>query len=332
MNKLIENTLEILVSLFIVGGLLYVAFYVKPTVTIPAYTPTLFGYRDHYYGVAAPDSDQQVIWAVGNDGRVIRSDDAGKDWRIQNTPTKHDLQAIAAWDSDSAVVVGDLATVLTTDDAGESWNVVPIEIYEFGDQLLQVYIDSATGQAWLSGTMGTVMKSDDRGKTWSMVHPQEDLAWNGITVAPDGDVWVVGEFGRMQRSPDHGASWQEVEAPASGSSLMSIAFSDQQHGIAVGLSGVVVCTEDGGHSWSRVENVTQAHFFDVIWDGQQFVAVGDSGILANFSAGGQVLQVGRIHPDNSLWYTQITPFSKAAYLIAGANLGLHRGENWNVYQ
>ncbi len=332
MNRIVESTLEILVSLLIVGGLLYVAFYVKPTVTVPEYTPTLFEYRDHYYGVVSPDAENRVIWAVGNNGRVIRSDNAGKEWRIQDTPTKHDLQAIAAWDSDSAIVVGDLATVLTTDDGGKTWTMVPIQVYEFGDQLLQIYVDSTNGQAWLTGTMGTVMKSDDRGKTWIMVHPQEDLAWNGITIAPDGSIWVVGEFGRLQRSTDDGASWQEVEAPTSGSSLMSIAFSDQQHGIAAGLSGVVVHTEDGGDSWSQVEGVTQAHLFDIIWDGQQFVAIGDNGILADFSAGGQVLQVGRIHPDNSLWYTQITPFTASSYLIAGANLGLHSGENWNVYQ
>jgi photosystem II stability/assembly factor-like uncharacterized protein len=113
---------------------------------------------------------------------------------------------------------------------------------------------------------------------------------------------------------------------------MAIAFSSQQHGIAVGLSGVVVRTADGGDSWSRVEHVTEAHFFDVVWDGQGFAAVGDNGILASFSAEGQVVQVGRIQPDNSLWYTQITPLSAAAYLIAGANLGLYSAENWHVYR
>jgi photosystem II stability/assembly factor-like uncharacterized protein len=332
MNKLVENVLEILLSLLIVGGLLYVAFYVKPTVTVPEYTPTLFEYRDHYYGVVSPDQDHSVIWAVGNNGRVIRSDNAGKDWHIQDTGTKHDLQSISAWDSDSAIVVGDLATVLTTDDGGESWSKVPIEVYEFGDQLLQVFVDSASGQAWISGTMGTVIRSSDRGKTWSMAHEQEDLAWNDVTVAPDGSVWVVGEFGRMQRSRDDGASWQEVEAPAAGSSLMAMAFSDQQHGFAVGLSGIVVHTSDSGDSWSLVEDVTQAHFFDVSWDGQQFVAVGDNGVMANFSAKGELLQAGRIHPDNSLWYTQITPLSAASYLIAGYNLGIYSGKNWNVYQ
>ncbi len=332
MSKLLENILEIVVSLLIVGGLLYVAFYIKPTVTVPEYVPTLFGYRDHYYGVVSPDSDNNVIWAVGNNGRVIRSDNAGQDWRIQDTGTKNHLQSIAAWDSESAIVVGDLATVLVTDDGGASWTKIPIEVYEFGDQLLQVSLDPKLDQAWISGTMGTVLRSVDRGRTWTMMHAQEDLAWNDILITASGRVWLVGEFGRLQRSDDGGLSWQEIEAPTLGSSLMAIDFADPQNGLAVGLSGVVVRTTDGGDSWSLIEDVTQAHFFDVIWDGEQYVAVGDNGTLARFPTGERSMSVGRVHPDNSLWYTQITPVSEEAYLIAGANLGLRSGTDWNVYQ
>jgi len=333
LSKILENILEILVSLLIVGGLLYVAFYVKPHVTVPEYSPTLFGYRDHYYGVVSPDSDNNVIWAVGNNGRVIRSDNAGADWRIQETGTKNHLQSIAAWDSDAAIVVGDLATVLITDDGGASWTRIPVEVREWGDQLLQVQIDHARGQAWITGTMGTVFRSVDRGRSWTMAHETEDLAWNGITVTESGRIWVVGEFGRLQRSDDDGATWEEIEAPTMGSSLMAIAFADPQNGMAVGLSGVVVRTSDGGDSWTLLEDVTQAHFFDVIWDGRQYVAVGDNGTLATFPAVGEQVNVGRVHPDNSLWYTQIASLAKTdGYLIAGTNLGLRRGSEWNVYQ
>jgi photosystem II stability/assembly factor-like uncharacterized protein len=180
--------------------------------------------------------------------------------------------------------------------------------------------------------MGTVFRSVDRGRTWTMAHEPEDLAWNGITVTDSGRIWVVGEYGRLQRSDDEGATWEEIEAPTMGSSLMSIAFADPENGIAVGLSGVVVRTSDGGDSWSLIEDVTAAHFFDVIWDGRQYVAIGDNGTLATFPAFGLQANVGRVHPDNSLWYTQITPLSADSYLIAGANLGLRRGTDWNVYQ
>ena len=332
MSKLIENSLEILLSLFIVFGLLYVAFEVKPEVSVPKYTPTMFGLRDHYYSVVSPGENKQIIWAVGNEGRVIRSEDAGKQWRIQETGTKANLQSIAAWDSSSAIVIGDLATVLITGDSGKAWAHIAVKTYQYGDQFLKVYIDHDKGNAWLSGTMSTVMLSKDRGKTWHLVHKAEDIAWNDITVAPDGSVWVVGEFGRMQRSRDEGTTWEEVKAPTSGSSLMSIAFSDSRHGIAVGLSGIVVTTEDGGAHWSRVPAVTHAHLFDILWDGQEFLAVGANGVFAGFSPDGHIRKVSRIHPDNSGWYTQINRYANDDYLIAGTNLGLRNKKGWFVYQ
>ncbi len=332
MSKLVENILEILLSLCIVVGLLYVAFYVKPTVTVPAYSPTLFGHRDHYYSIVSPRKEQQVIWAAGNNGRVIRSDNAGKDWRIQDTGTKRNLQSLAPWDANSAIAIGDLATVLITDDAGKSWTEVPVEVYEYGDQLLQVCIDPERDQAWISGTMATVMKSSDHGHSWRMVHPKEDLAWNDITVAPDGSVWVVGEFGRMQRSLDDGASWQEITVPAEGSSLMAIAFSGHQQGMAVGLSGLIIRSGDGGKTWSRVDDVSKAHFFDVAWNGHGFVAVGNNGVLAHFTPDGVVEDVARVSANNSGWYTQLTPLSDDDYLIAGIDVGRRTGGKWNVYQ
>jgi photosystem II stability/assembly factor-like uncharacterized protein len=331
MNKLISNSLEILFSLFIVGGLLFIAFYVKPTATVAKFEPTLFGFRDNYYSIASPLADGRVIWAVGNKGKIIRSDDAGITWRIQESPTTSHLQGIATWDEKTAIVAGDLASVLITDNAGESWTKVDIPTYQFGDQLLQLYIDHNKQEAWISGTMGSVYKSADRGKTWQLTHDEEDVAWNDIEVDRRGQVWVAGEFGRLQRSADDGQTWEEVEVPASGSSLMAITFADEDHGVAVGLSGIVVRTENGGDSWSVVEDVTDAHLFDINWDGQQYVAVGNNGILAYGSLEGSEWQIKKIHPDNSGWYTNIIPVGKS-YFIAGVNMGVLNGTDWKVFQ
>jgi len=331
MNKLISNSLEILFSLFIVCGLLFIAFYVKPTATVAKYEPTLFGYRDNYYSVASPLADGSVIWAVGNKGKIIRSDDSGTTWRIQESPTTSHLQDIAIWDEKSAIVAGDLASVLITDDAGQNWTPVEISVYQFGDQLLQVYIDHVKQQAWISGTMGGVLKSADKGKTWQLTHEEEDVAWNDIEVDRRGQVWVAGEFGRLQRSTDDGANWEEIEVPTTGSSLMAITFADEIHGVAVGLSGSIMRTENGGDDWTVVEDVTAAHLFDINWDGQQYVAVGNNGIIAYGSPDGSEWQVKKIHPDNSGWYTSIIPVA-TSYLIAGVNLGILNGTDWKVFQ
>lgn len=331
MNRVVLNSLEILFSLFIVGGLLYVAFYVKPTATVPRYEPTLFGFRDNYYSVISPLADGRVLWAVGNNGKIIRSEDHGTTWLLQEAPVTSHLQDISYWDDRTAIVAGDLSTILITDNAGRNWEKIPFETRPLGDQLLQVYVDRNSQQAWIVGTMGTVLRSADRGRTWEFAHEEEDVAWNEIVVDKRGWVWIAGEFGRLQRSKDNGVNWEEIETTSSGSSLMSIAFSDENHGVAVGLTGSVLRTENGGDDWQQVEGVTTAHLFDINWDGKQFIAVGNNGLLAQGTPDGSEWKVRKIHPDNSGWYTSIIPVT-GSYAIAGVNLGILKGPDWQVFQ
>ena len=330
MKKLVFNSLEILFSLFIVGGLLFVAFYVKPTATVDPYQPTVFSYRDNYFGVTTVSDDHNIIWAVGRNGRIIHSNDLGQSWRIQNSLTNNHLQDISLWNEDLAMVAGDQGTVLLTSDGGENWNRVDLPVREFGDQLLSTFVDKQTNQAWISGTMGSVFKSIDTGQTWQMTHEEEDVAWNDVIVDAKNWVWLAGEFGRLQRSIDDGNSWIEIQAPTE-SSLMSIAFANEKQGVAVGISGAIIYTEDGGETWNKLDDVTDASLFTVIWDGQQYVAAGLNGVILKAGVGGKDWQVGKIEKNNFAWYTQISSH-KGKYYIAGANLGVLDETNWQVFQ
>ncbi|MES9949005.1 MAG: YCF48-related protein [Candidatus Thiodiazotropha sp.] len=335
MQKKLAYILETLLSASIVISLLWVAFYVHPSAAVKDIKPSPFGKRENYYGVAAPTGDGKLIWVVGRKGRIIRTDDGGNNWMIQKTPVSHvHLQDIATWDERSAIVVGDLGVVMVTSDSGASWRRKELELRQFGEQLMRVAVDESDGRAWIVGAMGSVFISDDRGETWHITHPEEDLSWNSVSISPDGTVWLVGEFGRISRSDDGGASWRQIEAGAE-QSLMDITFSDSNRGIAAGLAGTLLLTEDGGETWSPIPDITTNHIYDVSWDGQRFVAVGDGGILLTSDAGGHDWHAGKLGPDNSLWYTAVVPLSNGSsdreYLAAGANLGIHHNEQWIPY-
>lgn len=64
--------------------------------------PPVIETRDRFMSVAAVDD---VFWAVGKDGKIIRSEDAGKTWVRQTTGVHTNFQSIAAWDAQKAVVV-----------------------------------------------------------------------------------------------------------------------------------------------------------------------------------------------------------------------------------
>lgn len=305
--------------LLIIGSLIYAAFFVKAEVHIDAIHAPAIERRDAFYGVAAPRPG--VIWAAGSYGKVVRSDDGGAHWTIQDSRVSAHLQSLAAWDERRAVAVGNQGRVIVTDDGGATWAEVEAPRSEVANKLVKVrtYPD---GVAWAVGEMGAALRSADHGRSWSRALPEQDQGWNDIGFA-GADGWLVGEFGRVMRTRDGGASWAPVESPSK-ASLMSVAFRDGLEGVAVGLSGTVLTTADGGASWTLVPPVTREHLNHVRWDGQGWHAVGDKGIQVSLRDGRW--QGARLVDKDLSWRTQAEPVGEQL-LLAGANLArLSQGE------
>jgi len=311
--------------LAIIGGLFYAAFFIKWEPEIATLQAPPIERRDVFYGVAAPS--EQVIWAVGSYGKIVRSDDGGQRWVVQDDPLTVHLQAIAAWNDQRAVAVGNGGRIIVTADGGRHWKAVDAPRSEVANKLMQVRAYPG-GVAWAVGEVGAVLRSTDYGATWSRVIPEKDQAWNDIFfLGQDG--WMVGEFGQMLRTFDGGATWSEMSSPVD-SSLMSVYFRDPLNGVAVGLSGVVVVTADGGNTWTQSPPVTREHLNSVIWSGNHWVAVGDKGIRVIGDATGTHWQGGRISEQDLSWHTQILDVGRRHFL-AGANLSVLDGEQLRIY-
>lgn len=86
--------------------------------------------------------------------------------------------------------------------------------------------------------------------------------FSDIAILDHGEMWAVGYDGqdprRMWRSLDGGESWQRVPIRSSGFTLHSITFSDSRHGFAVGGSGTIMITIDGGENWIQTSRSTAA--------------------------------------------------------------------------
>ena len=104
-------------------------------------------------------------------------------------------------------------------------------------------------------------------------------------------------------------------------SLMNVAFRDDQHGVAVGLTGTMMATEDAGATWRSIPNVTEEHLLNVRWEDDQWQAVGDKGVLVTSNAEAKEWKAGKISEGDVAWRTQMVK-QGPRYYVVGANLAI----------
>lgn len=316
--KKVFNFITSLLPIVIIGGLMYFGFFVKGTTEVKKVEPKAIERRDNFYSVTAPTD--QIAWAVGTGGKIVRSEDGGKTWARQNVSTIENLQGIAAWDAQTAVVVGNRGLAFHTTDGGKEWKPSVVPKSDNPNKLLRVRIYGDT--AWAVGEFGGFFRSDDKGATFTRVLPEKDSAFNAVTFRGQTG-FVVGEFGSMFKTTDGGATWNPVEL-VNKVSLMAIDFRSDTDGVAVGLSGTMMTTSDGGLTWTVLPELTREHLFDVHFYENKWVVVGDKGVKLTSDADAKNWTVGKVSEGDIAWRTQIVN-SGAKYYVVGANLGILEG-------
>lgn len=151
--------------------------------------------------------DDQVVWASGSKGTVIRSTDGGSSWTNCSPPEfgEVEFRSIAALSEKTACVAsaGTPAVLLLTHDGGETWdeayrNTSPKAFFDslkfWGPKRGIAMSDPVDGRL-------LVVETRDGGRTWSEL-PKSQLpataegeaafaASNGsIAVAPGGQAWI----------------------------------------------------------------------------------------------------------------------------------------------
>ncbi len=104
-------------------------------------------------------------------------------------------------------------------------------------------------------------------------HPQRAVY---LALARAGDRLVAaGERGLIVFSDDHGQQWRQASVPVS-VGLTAVQFADRLNGWAVGHSGVVLATHDGGESWQLQLDGRRAAALELTAAKKNLAAAGDA--------------------------------------------------------
>lgn len=242
--------------------------------------------------------------AVGGGGTVLTSEDSGLTWKQDARPdTSLSLLGVAV-DGQRRFAVGQSGRIFRY--AAGTWTSLESGTEE---RLLRVAL-GADGIVVVVGGFGTILVSHDDGETWSS--PEIDwMALLGDFLEPHlyaihidkGAILIAGEFGLVLRSEDRGASWKVAHKGEE--SIFDVTFNGRDEGIAVGQSGLVLATGDGGRNWRRMDALSDTNLLGVWMSGQRAFAAGIRGAYSSQDGGRSWKPVTRSDLDTG-WYQAVS--------------------------
>lgn len=227
--------------------------------------------RSTLTAVAAVDAN---VWAVGHDGVIVHSADAGEHWQMQrkdpwqapagDAPTDPrqgaPLLGVLFTDTKHGFAVGAYSLALRTDDGGDHWQEITVA------PLPKDASDDADSDVPAGADAGTNASKDggdqSGGGKWTFNQSQLKIGQeatphlNAIARTGSGALFIVGERGAAFRSRNDGETWQRLQLPYDGSMFGVIGY-EADHVLAFGLRGHVFESTDLGDHWTQIPTGTE---------------------------------------------------------------------------
>lgn len=209
-------------------------------------------------------------WAVGHNGTILKSIDAGFTWQIQyqNPQLEIPFLNVHFKDEMEGVAVGSYGLFYRTKNGGASWqqefhlSLLPEEDLAYLDELKRedeaayltersrilphfnrFYQDGRT--VYLVGELGLIAKSNDFGEHWERLEDVYQGSFYDINRTQKGNLLAVGLRGHVFRSVSNGSDWEN--SPVTTTTLLNNIVIYQENTVFIlGNNGVLLKSVDDG--------------------------------------------------------------------------------------
>lgn len=193
-------------------------------------------------------------WAVGHDGVILHSADAGATWvrqldgralgALAGNHYARDTPFLDVWfeDEQRGFAVGAFNLILRTEDGGASWQ--PWMERTDNPKGLHLNAMRMVGQdLYIVGEQGLVLKRSSNGSRFVLVPTPYQGSYFGVT-GKGGTVIVFGLRGNAYRSVDAGRSWEKI-ATGVQVGLTAAAILPDERMVLLSQAGQVLLSSDG---------------------------------------------------------------------------------------
>ena len=261
--------------------------------------------------------NENVVWASGTGGTVIRTIDGGDNWDVINVPgaDKLDFRDIEAFDDKIAYILsignGESSRIYKTIDGGKTWKLqfTNTDKKAFFDSI--AFWDEKNGMAQSDPVNGKyVFYRTTDGETWKKVSPKNmpsakkgeaAFAASGTCIITHGKkrIWLItgGSDARVFYSKNRGKRWKEYNTPiingTQGSGIFGIAMQNKKHGVIVGgnyekpneANNNVAFTTNGGKTWTLAKGLNGYRSGVAYINANTIIAVGSNGSDISYDGG-----------------------------------------------
>jgi len=237
--------------------------------------------------------DEQVAWAVGHQGVILKTTDGGHNWNkvfdgLQLTGLlKSSLETHIAFLSaeferaEMANIDEDMLDDLEMqlDDA----------LYKLEDLTANAGIEisffdvlfSTADYGLVIGAYGAMLETKDGGNSWEYigfdVPNPEGFHLNALTTDADNNIYIIGEAGLGIATSDQGQTWRSLDIDYPGS-LFGIEVQGKTL-YSYGLRGNMFASQNQGETWQRLDTGVTNHIFSADWlNNKELLLVGAGGL------------------------------------------------------
>lgn len=270
---------------------------------------------------------------IDNFGMLIRGTADGRKWTRSWTSDIDGNDFAISADGQSLWLAGERGQVRYSANGGRDWEALATGTTE---DLLAIALAADERTLFVAGKNGTLLRSSDRGRQWEKIDTASGNNWiNGIYLSPDGNtVFVVGSGGMVRWGDSRGRALTAHYQCGYRNLRRIEGAPDGRRLVAVGVTGTICVSNDGGKAWSRSRLTgPQYDLWTAVFDPKtnRFFLAGESGyIFAEKEEGWDPIYLDWL--SDNLYNLVVGP--DGALVAAGAGGAIVRsidsGKNWKT--
>lgn len=228
-------------------------------------------------------------WAVGDSGVIIKTTDGGTNWTSQSSGVTDGLRSVHFENNTHGWASTGGGSILVSD--GNNWTLQ----YSGASSWLESLFFTDINNGWASGGAFAghtrMVKTTNGGLVWdtlSTLNPS--YSGNSLFFINSSIGWKTNWNLTISKTTDGGNTWtpqNKSQNKGDINALHSVFFVDANNGCAVGDSGIVYTTINGGANWNLQNSGTYNYLRSVCFiNSNDGYAVGQNGTILKTSNGG----------------------------------------------